>query len=42
MVLFFSVIGDEKCKINLKKKENFFFSFREHFHYVWSLGSRKR
>ena len=42
MVLFFSVIGEEQCEINLKKKENFFFSFRELFHYFWSLGSRKR
>ena len=25
-----------------KKKENFFFAFRELFHYFWSLGSRKR
>ena len=24
MVLFFSVIGEEKFEINLKKKENFF------------------
>ena len=42
MVLFFSVIGEEKCEINKKKKENFFFSFRELFHYFWPLGSRKR
>ena len=27
MVLFFSVIGEEKCEINLKKKENLFLSF---------------
>ena len=31
MVLFFSVIGEGKCEINLKKKENFFFSIRELF-----------
>ena len=31
MVLFFSVMGEEKCEINYKKKENFFFSFRELF-----------
>ena len=31
MVLFFSVIGEAKCEINLKKKENFFLSFRELF-----------
>ena len=31
VVLFFSVIGEGKCEINLKKKENFFFSFRELF-----------
>ena len=34
---FFSVIGEGKCEINLKKKENFFFSFREFFHYFWSI-----
>ena len=42
MVLFFSVIGEEKYEINLKKKKIFFFSFRELFHYFWSLASRKR
>ena len=26
MVLFFSVIGEEKCEINYKKKRKFFFS----------------
>ena len=31
MVLFFSVRGVEKCEIGYKKKENFFFSFRELF-----------
>ena len=29
MVLFFSVRGDGKCEIDYKKKEKFFFSFRE-------------
>ena len=43
MVLFFSVIGEEKYEINFKKKKKiFFFSFRELFHYFWSLASRKR
>ena len=42
MVLFFSVIGEGKCEIYLKKKEIFFFFFRELFQYFWSLGSRKR
>ena len=31
MVLFFSVIGEEKCEINLKKKKIFFLWFRELF-----------
>ena len=31
MVFFFSVIGEGKCEINFKKKENLFFSFRELF-----------
>ena len=31
MVLFFSVRGEGKCEIDYKKKENFFFSFRELF-----------
>ena len=31
MVLFFSVSGKGKCEIEYKKKENFFFSFRELF-----------
>ena len=31
MVLFFSVRGEGKCEIDYKKKENFFFSFTEHF-----------
>ena len=31
MVLFFSVGGEGKCEIDYKKKENFFFSFRELF-----------
>ena len=34
MVLFFSVIGEAKCEINLKKKEIFFsplLSFFDHF-----------
>ena len=31
-----------KCEINYKKKKISFFSFRELFHYFWSLGSRKR
>ena len=29
MVLFFSVRGEGKSEIDYKKKENFFFSFRE-------------
>ena len=29
MVLFFSVMGEGKCEIDYKKKENGFFSFRE-------------
>ena len=28
---FFSVRGEENCEIDYKKKENFFFSFRELF-----------
>ena len=39
---FFPVRGEEKCEINYKKKENFFLSFRKHFHYFWSLVCRKR
>ena len=31
MVLFFSVRGEEKCEIDYKTKENFFFSFIELF-----------
>ena len=31
MVLFFSVRGEGNCEIDYKKKENFFFSFRELF-----------
>ena len=31
MVLLFSVIGEAKCEINLKKKKIFFLSFRELF-----------
>ena len=31
MVLFFSVRGEGKCEKDYKKKENFFFSFRELF-----------
>ena len=31
MVLFFSVRGKGKCEIDYKKKENFFFSFRDVF-----------
>ena len=42
MVLFFSVRGEGKCEINYKKKKIFFLSFRELFHYFWSLGSRKK
>ena len=29
--LFFNVMGEGKFKLNYKKKENFFFSFRELF-----------
>ena len=29
MVSFFSVRGEGKCEIDYKKKENFFFSFKE-------------
>ena len=39
---FFSVRGEGKCEINYKKKKNFFFSFRELFHYFWLLVCRKR
>ena len=42
MVLFFSVRGERKGEIDLKKKENFFFSFRELFNYFWCLVCRKR
>ena len=31
MVLFFSVIGEEKCEIKLKKKENFFYPLGSFF-----------
>ena len=41
-VLFFSVRGERKCETNYKRKENSFFSFRELFHYFWSLLCRKR
>ena len=33
MVVFFSVRGEGKFKIDYKKKENFFFSMRELFNY---------
>ena len=39
---FFSVIGEGKCEINLKKKENFFFTLMVLFHHFWSLVCRKR
>ena len=42
MVLFFSVRGEGNIEIDYKKKENFFFSFRELFNYFWWLVSRKR
>ena len=46
MVLFFSVRGEGKCEIDykkkFKKKENFFFSFRELFNYFEWLVCRKR
>ena len=42
MVLFFSVRGEGKCEIDYKKKEIFFFSFRELFNYFWWLVCRKR
>ena len=35
MVLFFSVRGEEKCEIDFKKEENFFFSFRDLFNDYW-------
>ena len=42
MIFFFSVRAERKFEIDYKKKENFFFSFRELFNYVWSLVCRKR
>ena len=42
MVLFFSVRGEGEFKIDYKKKENFFFSFKELFNYFWWLVCRKR
>ena len=42
MVLFFSVRGEGKFEIGYKKKENYFFSFRELFNYFWWLVCRKR
>ena len=39
---FFSVRGEGKCEIDYKKKENFFFSFRELFNFFWWLVCRKR
>ena len=42
MVLFFSVRGEGKFEIDYKKKENFFFSFRELFNYFWWLVCQKR
>ena len=42
MVLFFSVRGEGKFEIEYKKKENYFFSFRELFHYFWWLVCRTR
>ena len=38
---FFSVRGEGKFEIDYKKKENFFFSFRELFNYFWWLVYRK-
>ena len=37
VVLFFG-----KCEIDYKKRENFFYSFRELFNYFWWLVCRKR
>ena len=42
MVLFLSVRGEGKCEIDYKKKENFFFSFREFFNLFWWLVFRKK
>ena len=39
---FFSVRGEGKCEIAFKKKDNFFFSFRELLNYFWWLVCRKR
>ena len=38
----FSGRGEGKFEIDYKKKENFFFSFRELFNYFWWLVCRKR
>ena len=42
VVLFFSVRGEGKYEIENKKKENFFFLFRELFNYFRWLFCRKR
>ena len=42
MVLFFSGREEGKFEIDYKKKEKFFFSFRELFNYFWWLVCRKR
>ena len=39
--VFFSVRGEGKGEKNYKKGK-FLFSFRELFHYFWSLACRKR
>ena len=39
---FFFVRREGKCEINLKKKENFFFSYRKLFHHLWKLVCQKR
>ena len=42
MVLFFSVIGEGKCEINLKKKKIFFSALGSFFDHFWSFVCRKR
>ena len=42
MVLFFSVIGEGKCEINLKKKKKFFSPLGSFFDHFWSFVCRKR
>ena len=42
MVLFFSVIGEGKYEINLKKKKMFFSPLGSFFDHFWSFVCRKR